>query len=117
MKNWAVCIDTYNRKEPLSLSMLDKDKTLELFYFVRQEEIDKHFYDDFCKSNRTHVISLGYGLHELGLSRQLTLQWCKNNHVQYCFMMDDGIVDVNDSMHQQLSISDVIEEIDRKSVV
>lgn len=95
MENWKLCVPTYGRKNPLILRMLDNDDELEINFFVRQEDINAGFYDELALRDRVNIISLGFGLHELGETRQRIIDWCLDNGVRYCCMFDDGITNVD----------------------
>lgn len=104
MRKWKICIPTYGRKLPKSLSMLSSDHKLHLYYFVRSEDYDKGFYDELKIIDRVHVVPLEYGLHELGETRDRIMKWCERNRVKYCCMFDDGIVNVViDNKHKKIT--------------
>lgn len=111
MHKWKLCVSTYGRKEPMILQMLDKDPELVIHFFVRGEDYDNGFYDELKKRERVEVHSLGYGLHELGLSRHRIMCWCLQNKVEFCCMFDDGIVDVNDAQYPDDTISQIFDTI------
>lgn len=102
MKRYAICIPTYKRKQPLCLKMLKEDSNVELNLFVRQELLDEKFYDELEKRDRVNVISLGYGLHELGETRERIMQWCRDNEVKYCVMLDDGVYNIQSSIFSDI---------------
>ena len=91
--NYAICIPTYKRKKPLSLELLNTEATLH--YFVRPEEDDAHFYDEMKKIKNVEIHRLKYGLYELGETRENILEWCRENNIRYCVMLDDGVYQFN----------------------
>ena len=91
MKEYAICIPTYKRKNPLCLKLLEQDKSIELNLFVRQELLDEKYYDDLAKIERVNIIDLGKGLHELGETRSKIMKWCRSHSIRYCVMLDDGV--------------------------
>lgn len=113
MKNWKICIPTYKRKKPLSLMLLDRDEKIELNYFVREEELESGFYDALQKIDRVNVISLGRGLHELGETRERIMQYCRQENVDYCVMLDDGVFNL-DYTRCDLSISELFRRIENR---
>lgn len=91
--SWRICIPTHGRQEPKSLRLLNTDPSLELYYFIREEESD--LYWRLRSKERVHVISLGTGLHELGETRERIMQWCRDKSIDYCIMLDDGVISLN----------------------
>lgn len=110
MTNWRLCVPTHNRKNPLILKMLERDTNLDVYFFVRQELIDDGFYDELAKKDRCHVISVDYGVHELGASRAFIMDWCRRNNVKYCVQFDDGIVNLTDNDEPSATISATIDK-------
>ena len=91
MREYEICIPTYNRLDPLCFNMLQSDSDITLNMFVRQELLDSGFYDSWKSLERVNVISLGYGLEELGETRERIMDWCRAHKVRYCLMLDDGV--------------------------
>ena len=108
-KPWALCVPTHNRKEPKILKMLNSDPELEINFFVRTELYETGFYEELEKRDRVKVIPLGYGLCELGLTRDRIMRWCEDNNIDYCCMFDDGIFNVSDSLNISATISEVFD--------
>ena len=110
-RNWALFVPTYRRENPLILQMLDKDPELELYLCCRHEEIDAGFYGRLAKVDRVKIVDLGRGLTELGRTRQRIVYYCVQNHIDYCFMFDDGIFSVDDAEHPAATISETFDRI------
>lgn len=90
-KSYAVCIPTYKRNYPLSLE-LAKQKDVDIHYFVRQDDYDAGYYNHFYSlSNRIQLHTLPLHVQELGETRQAILQYCIDNDIDYCIMLDDGV--------------------------
>ena len=106
--NIRLCIPTYNRKSPKCLEMLKLDKELELDLFVRQELIDNGFYDDLAKIERIHIHSLGTNVTCIGDTRERIFNWCRQHHIKFCAMFDDGICNLIDTHFETASISNIL---------
>lgn len=118
MREYAICIPTHNRRELLSLALLE-DSDVVLNYFVREELYETGFYDFLKPLPRVNVISIGRGFHELGETREFIMQWCRDNDVRYCVMLDDGVDDISYEQFDQTFpnrvtsvIKDMIDDVD-----
>lgn len=101
-KGYEICIPTLNRLDPLCFKLLDANPNICLNMFVRQELLDKGFYDSWKALPRVNIVSLGYGLEELGETRERIMDWCRARRVKYCLMLDDGVSRVyySDCQHE-----------------
>lgn len=89
-KSYAVCIPTYKRMFPASLR-LAQQSNVDIHYFVRQSDFDNGFYNHFYDiSEKIHLHPIT-GVHELGETRQSILDYCIDNDIDYCIMLDDGV--------------------------
>lgn len=107
----ALCVPTYGRKMPKILDMLKADKNITINFFVRGEDYDSSFYDDLKNIERVNVHSLGYGLHELGETRQRIAEWCYKNNIEFCFMFDDGITNLVNTVALHKTITEIMEDV------
>lgn len=106
---WRLIVPTYMRKFPLILSMLERDESLEIYFAVRSELYDDGFYKDLEAIDRVHIIPIGYGLTELGETREAIMNYCRDNNIEYCCMFDDGITNLVNIVDSSFTISEVIE--------
>lgn len=86
-----IFIPTYKRKTFPALNFLN-DKLIRLNLCVRSEEDDAGFYDELKRIDRINVIRLGYGLTDIGDTRQAILQHCIDNDIDFCPMFDDSVI-------------------------
>lgn len=91
MREYEICIPTLNRLDPLCFNLLEENADICLNMFVRQELLDRGFYDSWKPLTRVNIVSLGYGLEELGETRERIMDWCRAHKVKYCLMLDDGV--------------------------
>ena len=105
VSEYEICIPTLNRLNPLCFNMLRENEQIHLNMFVRQELLDQGFYDSWKDMDRVNVISLGYGLEELGETRERIMDWCRMHKVKYCLMLDDGVkrVYLNDGVDRSIN--------------
>lgn len=106
-----ICVPTYNRKNPKILKMLEKDKNLVLSFCVRGELLDSGFYDDFKNNPQIELLNLGYGLTNLGHTRQRIMQYCKDKKIKYVTMLDDTLDDIYDIIDMGKPISQILDEV------
>ena len=109
MSKFGIFIPTYNRKSPLCLNLLTRDSDIELNLCVRSELYDKGFYDELEKLDRVNIVKLGYGLTELGETRERIMEIVKLKNIDYCLMLDDGVKDIFDVANSNFSLTQVIE--------
>lgn len=100
-REYEICIPTLNRLNPLCFNLLKENADVVLNMFVRQELLDQGFYDPWKNMPRVNIVSLGYGLEELGETRERIMDWCRAHHVKYCLMLDDGVKRVYYSDNKQ----------------
>ena len=86
-----IYIPTYKRKTFPALELLD-DENIRLNLCVRSEEDDAGFYDELKHLDRINIIRLGYGLTDIGDTRQAILQYCIDNDIDFCPMFDDSVI-------------------------
>ncbi len=88
-----VYVPTYKRKTFPALNFLN-DKLIRLNLCVRSEEDDAGFYDELKRIDRINIIRLGYGLTDIGDTRQSILQYCIDNDIDFCPMFDDSVIEL-----------------------
>lgn len=106
-KNYAICVPTYNRKQPLCLKLLEYDENVTLNLFVRTELYETDFYDELKAMNRVNVIDCGPVA--LGDARQFIMNWCKLRRYKYAVLLDDGVANIT-SYNPFDKVHDVIEK-------
>lgn len=87
--NYAICIPTYNKKDLKCLKLLDG--SVDINFFVRQEQLDEGFYDFLDDVPNVSVVSLGDNVIDIGDTRERVMKWCRDHDVMYCVMLDDGV--------------------------
>ena len=108
---YALCVPTYGRKRPKILDMLKADRNITINFFVRGEDYDSSFYDELKTIERVNVYSLGYGLHEIGETRQRIVEWCRSNNIEFCFMFDDGVTNLVNTVNSCKTITEIMEDV------
>jgi hypothetical protein len=108
MSDWKLFIPTYNRTQLNCLKLLERDSEIELNLCVREEQLADGFYDFLKGAERVNLISLGTGIRDLGETRQRILTHCKENDIDFCVMLDDGLDNIYCKSCEKLSPSDCI---------
>lgn len=112
MYKYIVVSPTYNRVSPMILRMC-LDEGIDVYFGVRQEELDKGFYDVMNSCQHVHFISLGYGLHDIGETRKRLLEKCWDSY-EYVVMIDDTISSIltDDGKGTKQCIEEIISRLD-----
>lgn len=99
-----IFVPTYGKADLPILQML-KDPLIRINLCIRSD-CDKSIYDEVRKLDRVNFIELGYGINNLGQTRQRIVSYCLEHDIRYCAMFDDGLTDVK--LNDVSCISDAI---------
>lgn len=104
-----ICCPTYRRKTPAILNLLAKYPSDKIYFFVRQEEFDSGFYDDWNIYPNAEIIPLK-NLTNIGNTRMAIIDYCKSSNIKYCTMLDDSVSDMV-SLTGKTTLYEMIDDI------